>query len=118
MENEYKKIVEERKKLNKLRNQLYSKQKLETNMEKKIKTTMIGALATFEDYFAELWGYDKPYNKLTEEEQHYRDMWEDVRNDVLNKGNHQSRLALTELQEYDVTWNKHKVEFKIGNDNE
>ena len=60
-------------------------------MEKRLKTTMIGALAKFEENFGYLWEENGP------DQQMYEDMWEDTRNDILNHGNHQIRSAMKEL---------------------
>lgn len=63
-------------------------------IEKRIKTTMIGSLAKFEQTFGYLWEEEGP------DQQMYEDMWEDTRNDILNHGNHQIRSALKELGSY------------------
>ena len=63
-------------------------------IEKRLKTTMIGALAKFEQNFGYLWEEDGPDQRM------YEDMWEDTRNSILNQGNHQIRSALKELGEH------------------
>lgn len=64
------------------------------NLEKRMKTTMIGALAKFEDNFAYLWEEDNV------NQERYEDLWEQTRNDILNNGNHQIRSAIRELSEF------------------
>ena len=106
-----KKVVEERKKLNAHKKKLYAKQRLETNITKKIRTTMIGALASFEDAFGDLWGIDLSYEELSEEQIQFRDVWDEVRTDILNKGNMQIRAAQDELSEYDAEWHRPRIDF-------
>lgn len=61
---------------------------------KKFQTTMIGSLAKFEKAFGYLWTKD---NTNIEK---FQEIWEYTRNDILNNGNKQSRLAINELKEY------------------
>lgn len=109
-------IVNERKKTNQERQNLFSKNKLKDDFKKRMKTTMIGALASFEDVFGELFGLDK--EELSPEQEKLCDMWEDVREDILDKGNKQIRYGLDEIDCYDVKWNKYKYNFKMGDKNE
>jgi hypothetical protein len=64
------------------------------SMETRFKTTMIGSLAKFEEYFGDLWENNNK-NRLE-----YEKLWEQARNAILNNGNHQMRLALDELFDY------------------
>ena len=107
-----KRIVQERTQQNKQRREAYKKKRLEENITKKIRTTMIGALKSFEDGFGYLWGINLDFDQLTNEQIKFNDLWEDVRNDVLNKGNSQIRAAQDELEEYWMDY-KHKVDFII-----
>jgi hypothetical protein len=63
-------------------------------IETRIKTTMIGSLAKFEQYFGYLW--EENSSKRLE----YEELWEQARNAILNNGNHQIRLALDELVDF------------------
>lgn len=59
---------------------------------KRVETTMIGALARFENVFGYLWGHHKNLDDpLTDAEIHFDNMWQDVRNNILNHGNQQIR---------------------------
>lgn len=71
-----------------------NKEDLLHSIEKRFKTTMIGAIANFEKNFAYLWERDSINREKFEE------LWEDTRNDILNNGNHQLRSALKELAEF------------------
>jgi hypothetical protein len=68
-----------------------------TVLEKRLQTTMIGALYEFEQSFGYLWGQDKDIKNLTEQEQRFRLKWEDTRNQILNNGNNQLRKCINEL---------------------
>jgi len=70
------------------------KDKLLQNIEKRLKTTMIGSLAKFEENFAYLWEND------TINREEYEDLWEETRNEILNNGNHQIRSAMKDLYQY------------------
>jgi len=88
-----------------------SKKRLMSVIEKKFKTTMIGALARVEDGFGSLWGHGQ--RDLTPEQQEFRKLWTEVRTDVLNNGNNQLRGALDEIANYTMSWDKFKTEFVI-----
>lgn len=64
--------------------------KLMIQMEKRIQTTMIGALDKMEKNFGHLWGHYKD-GPLTKEEAEFADMWDFTRNQILNQGNNQIR---------------------------
>ena len=70
------------------------KEELMRDIETKIKTTMIGAIAQFEKYFGYLWEEDS----INREK--YEDLWEEARNNILNNGNHQIRLAMRDLSDF------------------
>ena len=95
----------------------YSKRQLLEKVTRKFKTTMIGALASFEEYFGELWGHGKHRGDLTQEEIRYREIWEEARTAVLNKGNSCLRGALDELAQHAVNKERYKVDFMVSKDN-
>jgi hypothetical protein len=64
--------------------------KLRINMEKRIQTTMIGALDKLEKNFGKLWGHYKDA-PLTEQEEEFAELWDITRNQILNQGNNQIR---------------------------
>lgn len=75
-----------------------SNQKIIQEIEKRFKTLMIGSISRFEQSFGYLWnhGHEPTNNK----EEFFRDKWEDLRYDLLNHGNNQMRLAVSELSSY------------------
>ncbi len=96
------KEIEEREK----RNLDTSNRKLERVIESKIRTSFIGAIATFENRFGDLWGHGKPFDSLTEQQKENRRDWADARAEILDKGNNQIRAIHKEMDQYTV---KHNV---------
>jgi hypothetical protein len=106
-------LYEAQKKENLEVNKSISKDRLEKVLKKKLTTTFIGALDSFEKQFGYLWQHGEPYGSLTENQQKFRDVWNEVRNEVLNKGNAQLRATLLEIAEYEVLWKKKNYFFEI-----
>ena len=86
-----------------------SQERLSTSVEKKLRTTFIGALSIFEEAFGHLWGYRLPESELTDEQFECRKRWEFARTKILNNGNNQLRTALKEISEYSIEWNRHRA---------
>lgn len=67
-------------------------------LSKRFQTTMIGAIFEFEKAFGYLWGHHKnPDEPLTDREAQFGDIWDTVRNKILNNGNNQLRKAIADL---------------------
>lgn len=64
------------------------------NLEKKCTTIMIGSLVRFEQKFGYLW------NSEDEAGDRYYDMWQDVRRDILNFGNHHTRDVVENIYKF------------------
>lgn len=88
-----------------------SKNRLKKEIRKKIQTTMIGALSSVEKYFGFLWGenVDNP----TKDQLRMREVFEDMRTEILDKRNLQIRNSDAEIETYDVTWNKYHINLPI-----
>lgn len=106
------------KKLNAKRYSENSKRRLIANISKKFQTTMIGALAHFEDLFGELWGFGKESDDLTLEELEWETKWQQARTDILNNGNNQLRAYLDEIAQYTIKWDRYQTKFIIKRDEE
>lgn len=78
-----------------------SKERLTKSINTKIDTTMIGALASIEKYFGYLWGEDND-GEPTKEQQEFEDLYEQLRTEILDRGNHQKRLVESEIQGYNI----------------
>ena len=89
-----------------------SKERLTNITKKKIETTMIGALSSIEKHFGFLWGHSEQRD-LTPEESHMKSMYDEVRSEILDKGNSQVRNIESELNYYDITWLRYQVALPI-----
>lgn len=89
-----------------------SRERLKVILEKKIKTTMVGDLSTLEKYFGFLWGHneDRPLN---EEELHMKELFERARKEILDRGNSQIKNMQTEVDQYDVKWNRYQLTLPV-----
>lgn len=89
----------------------YKEKQILSNIEKRLKTIMIGGLSKFEDSFGYLWNIDgEPRN---DREKDMLDSWEDMRNNLLNHGNNQIRLAMDELIDFINYKNKFNHNYKF-----
>ena len=86
-----------------------SKDRLFKIASKKIKTTMIGALSTLEENLGFLWGHESDED-ISPEQQHMKTIFEQVRSDILDKGNTQIRNLEAEFNYYDITWLRFQVD--------
>jgi len=89
-----------------------SKDRLNKNFKKKVQTTMIGALSSIEEHLGFLWGHESD-DPLSEEQEKMRLVYEELRSDVLDKGNTQIRNIDAELTQYDITWNRYQYQIPI-----
>jgi len=82
-----------------------SRKNLSNNLKKKIQTTMIGALSSVEKHFGFLWeDEDIPEDKKIQ----MKNIFEELRSEILDKGNHQLRNVDSELSDYTVSLNDDK----------
>lgn len=89
-----------------------SKERLSKNCKKKIQTTMIGALSSIEECFGHLWSHGQE-DQLTEEQEELRDAYEELRSEILRKGNTQIRNIDAEMSEYDIQWNRYQYQIPV-----
>lgn len=83
-------------------------------LTKRFQTTMIGSLFEFEKAFGYLWGHTKNIDDLTDRELEFSDIWESVRNNILNNGNSQLRKAISDLSKVNDTKYHYKFYTKKG----
>jgi hypothetical protein len=93
--------------------QLDSKDRLSKILKKKVQTTMIGALSTMEKYFGFLWNSDT--GKLTEDQKKMLELYQAMRSEILDKGNHQARNIDAELSQYNVEWLRYNMTIPVIN---
>lgn len=88
------------------------RKRLEKIVTTKIRTTFIGALSTFEEFFGWLWGYDEN-RELTPDEEQIKELWNKAREQILDKGNNQLRSIKSELKQYTVNWDRYELQLPI-----
>jgi len=94
------------------RYQEVSKERLLKISKKKIQTTMIGALSTVEKYLGFLWGHESS-ETLTPEQEHLKEVYNEVRSEILDRGNNQARNLETEFAAYDINWLRYQITLPV-----
>ena len=89
-----------------------SKDRLYKISKKKVETTMIGALSSIEKDFGFLWGHESQED-LSPEEQHIKSIYDEVRSEILDKGNNQIRNLESEISQYEVKWLRYHMSLPI-----
>ena len=89
-----------------------SKDRLSVAMQRKVQTTMIGALSSIEDHLGFLWGHNSEA-PLTNDQEEFKRAYENLRSEILDKGNAQIRNVESELSTYDVIWNRYKYQIPV-----
>lgn len=79
---------------------------------KKFRTCFIFALVEFENTFGfDLWGHNLPEDKITPEQKANRIRWDQVRKNILDKGNTQSRALGMEIDLHHVEFKGYRMNF-------
>lgn len=65
-------------------------------------TTVVGILATLENHFGDLWGHGKHKDDLTEDEEYFRHIWNEVRGEIFQKGHKSKDITLDHLDDYSI----------------
>lgn len=86
-----------------------SKKRLSNIMKKKIQTTMIGAISSIEEHFSFL------LNGSDEQSKAMQEVFQKVRSEILDKGNHQLRNVDVELSQYDIEWLRYSITMPVKN---
>jgi hypothetical protein len=89
-----------------------SKDKLSVSMQKRVKTTMIGSLSSIEEHLGFIWGHGSE-SIITDEQAKFKTLYEELRSEILDKGNTQIRNIEAELATYDVTWNRYRYQIPV-----
>jgi len=92
-----------------------SKKRLSSIVGTKIKTSFIGAISACENHFGVLWGHGKNDEELDDNEIAMKEIWEDVRAQILDNGNTQLRATMNEIEDYTITWNRHSIKMTVKN---
>lgn len=83
-----------------------SKQRLKNIVDKKIQTTMIGALSAFEEIILGSVFFD---NLPDEEKVELEDLYNKCRSKILDTGNTAKRNLTEEFQHYTINWDRYTV---------
>jgi len=96
-----------------------SKRRLKAITDRKFNTCFIFPLSEFETVFGSMWGHGLEDEELTSEQKMNRAKWDQVRMNILNKGNAQRRALQTEIDLYDVRFERYHMEIRPrgGNNN-
>ena len=89
-----------------------SKERLLKISKMKIQTTMIGALSTLEKGFGFLWGHESS-EPLTPEQEHLKEIYDEVRSEILDRGNNQARNLEAEFANYDINWLRYQITLPV-----
>lgn len=83
---------------------------LENLIDKRMKTIMIGSLARFEENFDYLW------NESTNQSdnQYFLELWQKTRQEILDYGNNQIRLAKKDIGNMDHKNCKYKYRYRFN----
>lgn len=94
-----------------------SQNRLKKIAHKKFRTCFISALSEFENTFGlDLWGHNLPEDKITQKQKANRIRWDQVRKNILDKGNAQSRALGMEIDLHRVEFEGYKMNFGGKND--
>lgn len=89
-----------------------SSQRLKKIIAKKVTTTFISALSEFETSFGQqLWGHGLPEEDMTSTQRANKEKWEQVRTNILNKGNTQVRALTAEMDLHTVEFCGYRIQF-------
>lgn len=90
-----------------------SKERLKKIVTRKVKTSFIGAISEFEVAFGQiLWGHGLPEDELTSIQRANKNKWEQVRTNILNKGNGQIRALAAEMDLHNVEFQGYRISFE------
>lgn len=87
-----------------------SRERLKKISRKKFRTCFIAALSEFESRFGFLlWGHGLSQDEITDEQSENRIVWNEVRANILDKGNAQSRALGMEIDLHHVEFQGYRM---------
>jgi transcription termination factor Rho len=113
---EYKNFLKESLNLQQIRDERskeISQQALYKFAEKCIRTTMIGSLDAIEKSFGFLWNFDSQ-QETTDEQKILKNIYEEARASILDKGNNQIRFLKNEFTDYEITRKKYHLNLPVA----
>jgi hypothetical protein len=79
------------------------KDHVQSEVIKAIKTTMIGALSSIEEKLGNIWGF-KENRPLTEDEQYFAEVYQELRKEILDRGNGQIKAIKAKIDLYELDY--------------
>jgi hypothetical protein len=86
-----------------------SKERLKKICITKIKTTMIGAVDSIQKKFEQFYTNSRPTN----EELILKRLFDEIRTEILDKGNQQIRNIETEFEQYIIEWKRYTLQLPV-----
>lgn len=94
-----------------------TRRRLKQITSRKFRTCFISALAEFENTFGlDVWGHNLPEDRLTPEQKANKIRWDQVRKNILDKGNAQSRALSMEIDLHHIEFEGYRMNFEGVND--
>lgn len=119
-ENSYNKFLKESINLKNVREERkkdIAKESLFKSSKKRVQTTMIGALDILEKQFGFLWGFEQQ-EEITPEQAQLKEIYDEARAKILDKGNTQIRNMEADFANYEITKKRYHINIPVvGNDN-
>jgi hypothetical protein len=88
---------------------IYGNKKLSQLIKKRMTTTIVGIIASFEEVFDE--SFPDNYDKATKEELEFQDKFDEFRESAFDKGNHQLRELLKDLEQFKIEYSGYQYQF-------
>lgn len=79
-----------------------AKTRLRDDMLRRCQTIFIGNLDSIEKHLGKLWGHGIKAEDLTKEEMKFREIWLQLREEILDKSNYQTKNLLSSLKKYEI----------------
>jgi hypothetical protein len=90
-----------------------SQKRLRKIIQTKMRTTFVGDVARVEQHLGALWGHGLVEAQLTPSQRTWRQLWLQLRNDILTNGNNQLRALEKELAQYVIEWHAYQNRFPV-----
>jgi hypothetical protein len=88
----------------------FGQRKLNDIIKKRMTTTIIGIIASFEQVFDK--SFPENYDKATKEELDFQDKFEEFRESALDKGNRQLRELLRDIEQFNIDYVGYQLELR------
>jgi transcription termination factor Rho len=89
-----------------------AKESLFKSSKKRVQTTMIGALDILEKHFGFLWGFEQG-DEITPEQAQLKEIYEEARAKILDKGNTQIRNMEADFASYEITKKRYHINIPV-----